>query len=156
MLNALQVERHYFVEIRLSAETSLTEADLKKRSLTCRPNLAWSHKPGDTTFWIAKLKLDLIHADDGTRSLYTGTLENAGEFRLHPDVPEADRQKYVAMNAGAILYGAMREWVAMMTARSLHGMIELPTIDARCFIPKEIKTANAPNQIESKNQQTST
>ena len=144
MLNALQVERHYFVEIRLNAEIGLNEAELKKRSLTCRPNLAWSHKPGDTTYWLAKLRLDLTHAGDGAKSLYTGVMENAGEFRLHPDVPEKDRHKYVAMNAGAILYGAMREWVAAMTARSLHGMVELPVIDARCFIPKETETAKTP------------
>ena len=150
MLSALQVERHYFVETHLTAELALSEAELKKRSITCRPKLDWSHKPGDTTFWMAKLKLDLTHADDGTKSLYTGVVENAGEFRLHPDVPEKDRQKYVATNAGAILYGAMREWVAMTTARSLHGMVELPTIDARCFIPKEPGTANVPSQIEGK------
>jgi preprotein translocase subunit SecB len=150
MLNALQVERHYFVETRLAAEIGLSEAELKKRNVTCRPNLAWSHKTGDTTFWIAKLKLELLHADDGTKSLYTGVLENAGEFRLHSDVPEKERQKYVAMNVGAILYGAMREWVATMTARSLHGLVELPTIDARCFIPKETGATNAPNQIEEK------
>ena len=143
MKTALQVENHYFVNIRLDAELIRSHEELAKRNITSRPWLSVFQKPTDPTFWLAKLKLELTHAKDGTKSLYTGVLMNAGEFRLHPDVPEKERYNYVMEHAGAFLYAAMREWIATLTARSLNGMIELPAIDARSFIPSETKTPDA-------------
>jgi hypothetical protein len=45
------------------------------------------------------------------------------------------------MNAGAILYGATREWFSILSARSLYGIAELPTIDARVFLAPTPVTA---------------
>jgi hypothetical protein len=121
----------------------LTEEELAQRSMTCRHQLGLSHDENDTCAWLARMRVDFVHAAKGTRSLYTGHCEMVAEMELHPSVPEADRLKLVSLNAGAILYSATREWFATLSARSLHGMVELPTIDARCFLPKETP-ANPP------------
>lgn len=48
--------------------------------------------------------------------------------------PEEDRPKIAVINGGSLLYGSIREWVATLSSRSLHGMIELPAIDPRSFL----------------------
>jgi hypothetical protein len=136
MLSAIQVQNHHFVDFSLKPEGILTEAEMAQRSITCRHQLTWTPRDAEQQFWLARLRVEIIHPEGGGKSLYTGVLEIVGEFALHPEVPMADRQKLVSMNSGAILYGAIREWFAIFTARSLHGMVELPTVDARCFMPK--------------------
>ena len=146
---ALQVENHYFVNIRLDAGLIRSREELAKRNITSRPWLSVLQKPDDPTSWLAKLKLELTQARDGAKSLYTGVLMNAGEFRLSPEVPEEERHNYVMEHAGAFLYAAMRECIATLTARSLNGMIELPALDARSFIPSETKKTDAPTRIKA-------
>jgi len=145
MKTFIDVKNHYFVKTHLSVELDLSSAEYDKRNITCSPpKIAVFRKPNDPDCWLAKLKLELTHAADGTKSLYTGELLNAGEFRLSPEVPEKDRHDYVIQSTGAILYSAMREWVATLTARSLHGMVELPTFDSRSFLPPKPKPPEPP------------
>jgi hypothetical protein len=135
MLSGLQIQNHRFVEFHLKPESSLTEEELKQRPMTCRHQLKWRTKDNDPLYWYARLRVEVLHPPEGSKSLYTGAFEVIGEFRVHPDVPETEREKLVALNSGAILYSSVREWVATLSARSLHGMVELPTLDARCFLP---------------------
>lgn len=137
MLSALQVKQHHIADLAFAPTMDLSEADLAQRSLTCRHQLALSHAENDPCDWLARLRVEIIHPEKGARSLYTGHCEMVAELQLHPSVPEADRLKLVSLNAGAILYSAAREWFATLSARSLHGMAELPTIDARGFLPKD-------------------
>ena len=68
-----------------------------------------------------------------------------GLFAVHPEFPPEKANDLVRMNGGAILYGAAREMILNLTARSKHGPFELPTIDARMFlkIPEEAVTQAA-------------
>jgi hypothetical protein len=65
----------------------------------------------------------------------TGVIEVVGQFDLHPDLAREDRVKYACINGGALLYGAAREMLATLSSRSIHGLIELPSIDPNIFMP---------------------
>ncbi len=137
MLSALQVKQHHLTDLAFVPTMDLSEEELAQRSITCRHQLALSQERNDACLWLARLRVEFIHPEKGARSLYTGHCEIVAEMQLHPSVPEADRLKLVSLNAGAILYSATREWFATLSSRSLHGMVELPTIDARGFLPKD-------------------
>jgi hypothetical protein len=67
--------------------------------------------------------------------VYTGVVEVVGQFDLHPDLDNQNRVNYACVNGGALLYGAAREMIAMISSRSVHGLLELPSIDPSIFKP---------------------
>lgn len=148
MLSALQVKQHLITDLAFTPTADLTDAERTERAMTCRHQLGLSHRDGDTRFWLARLRVEFIHPAEGPRSLYTGHCEMVAELELHANVPEADRMKLVSLNGGAILYSGTREWFATLSARSLHGMVELPTLDARCFIHKEAPPPATPAEAK--------
>lgn len=140
MNSAIQLLNHQFAKIELYP----TDADSPQGPLEGTHTLSTrrSHNEDDS-LWMAKLSLNFNHSDPGNPAPYTGSIDVVGTFKLHPDFPEDQRVKMVSMNAGAILYGAIRELVLNLTARSLHGMMNIPTIDARSFLPKDTKSETA-------------
>jgi hypothetical protein len=134
MLSVLQTRSHQLTDLAFAPVTDLSDEDRAQRAVTCRHQLSARQHMGDSRFWLLRLRVELIHPEKGPRSLYLGHCEIVGEFELHPDVPEADRLRTLSYNGGAVLYGAVREWFALLSARSLHGPVEIPTVDARAFI----------------------
>ena len=136
MLSAIQTRVHQIVDLAFAPVLDLSEEERAGRTMTCQHRLMVSQNPEQPLIWLARLRVAFVHAENGPRSLYLGHCEMIAEFELHPEFPEKDREKFVSLNSGAILYGSIREWFATLSARSLHGLAELPTIDARVFIPK--------------------
>lgn len=134
MLAPIQMINHRFVEFTLKPAMNLTDEDRKRRSLTCRHQFGWHHDK-QSNIWLCRLRVELIDPENSpeTHSLYTGGFEAIGEFKLHASVPEKDQLKLFSMNAGGMLYASIREWVATLSSRSIHGLVEMPTIDARNF-----------------------
>lgn len=62
-----------------------------------------------------------------------------GHFRINESVPLAERHNLISVNGCSILYGAIREQVMNITARSVHGMLVLPTASFKDKIKKEDK-----------------
>jgi len=92
--------------------------------------------------WLVRLKVEMLKPEEGNPPLYLGWIEVAGHLQLHPDIPAEDRRKLVFVNGGGLLYSAVREMVAMLTARSVHGMAELPTINPAVFMPNDESPAS--------------
>ncbi|MFW5894206.1 MAG: hypothetical protein ACOCUY_03635 [Verrucomicrobiota bacterium] len=151
MLSPLQVQNRWFGEIRLEPCDGLSEAERNERSITCRHSITARHWENDSSTWMVKLRVELVHPDAGPKSLYLGSVEAFGEFEIHPECPDEDRLKYACASGGAVLYASIKELICSITARSLHGMIELPTLDARCFLPK--KNATVSSHIEGSAEQ---
>jgi preprotein translocase subunit SecB len=64
-----------------------------------------------------------------------GEITVGGSFVLSEKFPADKAEAMVSLNAGAILYGAIRELVISLTSQSVHGEFILPTLDARTFLP---------------------
>lgn len=135
MLSAIQVQKHEFAEICLKPNQELKAGEREGCAVSVRPQFKASSTNKDETKWIARLRVDLVEPESGQKSIYTGVIEVVGQFDLHPDLAREDRVKYACINGGALLYGAAREMLATLSSRSIHGLIELPSIDPNIFMP---------------------
>jgi len=133
MKSAIQLISHQFTRIELYT----TDAIAPDGEMTGSHTLSIRQSDNDDDVWLARLELGFNNADSENPAPYTGSLHVVGKFNLHPDFPKESSEKMVAMNTGAILYGAARELIISLTARSLHGILQVPTIDARSFCQEE-------------------
>ena len=140
MQSAIQLQNHKFLKIELNAQKFNGDNTQYKLShaLTVQPN------EDDSTRWQARLDLRIANESEDTISPYIGELSIAGHFTLAKDFPQDKAEQMVHLNAGAILYGAIRELVLTLTSRSIHGELILPTIDARTFLPEKRESENPP------------
>lgn len=92
--------------------------------------------PDDPLHWQVTLTVDFAPEDPANPSTYEGRISITGEFQIHESFEEKNREALVRVTATSILYGACREMIANFTARSLHGILSLPSISFRK--PKDI------------------
>ncbi|HBZ30105.1 MAG TPA: hypothetical protein DEO56_05845 [Nitrosomonas nitrosa] len=59
-----------------------------------------------------------------------------GDFHINKNVPIEEREDLITVNGCSMLYGAIREQVMTLSARSIHGMLILPTVHFRDKIKK--------------------
>lgn len=85
----------------------------------------------DPLHWKVILTVEYYPEDDAAPSTYEGRVVIAGEFRIHESFEEKNREALIRVTATSMLYGACREMVAGFTARSIHGMLTLPSISFR-------------------------
>jgi preprotein translocase subunit SecB len=89
--------------------------------------------------WLVRLDVQFKPRVEEDQSPYLGEVVVVGMFALDPEFPEEKSMEMVSMNAGAILYGAVREILSNISSRGIHGPILLPMLDARCFVVREKK-----------------
>lgn len=90
----------------------------------------------DPLRWQVTLTVDFAPEDPAKPSTYEGSITITGEFQIHETFEEKNREALIRVTATSILYGACREMLANFTARSLHGILSLPSISFRK--PKEL------------------
>jgi len=59
---------------------------------------------------------------------YSGYAEVIGFFEVLDGWPEKDSEALIAINGASLLYGAIREMILMISARSSHGEFLIPTV----------------------------
>ncbi len=143
MLSAIQFKKHEFAEISLLPNPTLEASERENCALTVTPKFMARPANKEETQWVARLRVELAQPGDGREAIYTGVVEVVGQFDLHPDLKKKDRINYACINGGALLYGAAREMVAMITSRSIHGLLELPSIDPSIFKPVSTEQAKS-------------
>ena len=137
MISAIQTRRHWIR--RLTFEPS--ESTVPEPKYHARISLRHAKTDGCWHVWL-KVAIGPKMPEPAN---FSAEVEFEGLFDVRPDFPEDKVNDLVRMNGGAILYGAARELLLNLTARSNHGPFELPTIDARMFIgqPKPQKEPSA-------------
>lgn len=80
---------------------------------------------------------------------YVVDVQAVGLFDIDERVPEEDRERIVYENGAALVYGALREMVSTITARSMYGLLMLPTPRflgsyQEMMTKGAVETANAP------------
>ena len=143
MLSTIQLHKHEFAEISLKPNAELMPGKRDGCAVSIRHQFKASPTNKDETLWVARLRIELVPPDNGSTAIYTGIIEVVGQFEIHPDVARAERIKYACINGGALLFGSAREMAAMLSSRSVHGLIELPGIDPRVFLPQEAKNTES-------------
>lgn len=134
MLSPIQIKHHW---IRRMDLTSLREP-VAESNYTFQFLL--QHQQIEK-LWHVVLGVKFMAAE-AAESNYEGTIEMEGAFEIHPDFPSEKVEELVRMNGGALLYGAAREMVIMLTSRCKNGPLDLPSVDARMFLTMQPVTAS--------------
>ena len=74
------------------------------------------------------LALELGSNTPDQESPYTARLTIEGEFEVAEAYPADTREELIRVTGASMLYGACREMLANLTARSTHGMSTLPSV----------------------------
>ena len=92
--------------------------------------LSWSIKHGqhdDGSWWVAVGFATDDEASAGQRCPYDLDMRALGSFNIAESVAADRREEIVYENGAALVYGAIREMTASVTARSIAGKLMLPT-----------------------------
>ena len=120
----LAIRAHQFREIHLDvADEEDPKAPL---NLSCKRECGCSQT--DPLDWMVDLTVAFGPENEADKVPYTGRIRVVGYFRIHEAYPRQNRESLIRIPGASILYGACREMLANLTARSSHGMISLPSI----------------------------
>jgi preprotein translocase subunit SecB len=135
MISPIQTRRHWINRVVFEP------LDNQVANSTYEAHISLKHEKTDGC-WRVVLKVE-FGGKHPEQAVHNGQIEFEGLFDVHPEFPQDKVEELVRMNGGAILYGAVRELVLNLTARSKFGPFEMPTIDARMFRkPPENTTAS--------------
>lgn len=77
------------------------------------------------TWWVGVNFVSV--SDEEKRCPYAVEIKAAGLFTVDETIAEDKREAFVYESGAAMVYGAIREMVATITGRSVHGPFTLPT-----------------------------
>jgi preprotein translocase subunit SecB len=120
----LQLERHYVTAIHLDAHTGAQVQDAVELNIDSKVALA-THK-GDPRRWRVELTVS-FQCPDEANSPYKGSISFTGHFSVAASYAAEKVQMLVETNGPSVLYGAVREMLANLTARGPWPMVMLPT-----------------------------
>jgi len=123
----LTILDHRFLEVTFRA--SENPAPEAQYDLETRSDISVS--ADDPLLWTALLEISFGAKDDDQSAPYTGRIIIRGTFRIRDSFSEKNREALIRVSAASILYGASREMIANMTARSVNGILSLPSISFR-------------------------
>jgi preprotein translocase subunit SecB len=127
----LSIIHHEFVQIQLEAALGEQIRD----EMSIRTSRQVQMIPDEPQKWIVELAvlfgdLDEQHA---LPAKYSGQIKVRGLFQVSEQYPTEERSKLMEITACSILYGACREMLANLTARSANGMVSLPSVTFTAF-----------------------
>jgi len=137
MLSSIQVIRHGFRVFRLEAHEVYSD---ESQFVSHYAVEALRREGNDEThLWDVTLSYRFGTEEGQPKGRYEGEMVVEGLFSIRPTFPEEKKENLARMNGGAVLLGAVREAVLNHTIRSINGPVELPLVDARSFLPEELR-----------------
>lgn len=95
----------------------------------------------NTTDFLVALRVAVLNEADAVKKApYAFDIAVQGVFKLAADFTCDDRYDLVRVNGSAMLYGAIRDMLQQITARSMLGTLLLPTLH---FLPESAESKNA-------------
>lgn len=129
----LSLERYFFTKVELETHVDAEQSAPNEIQTEVEVGQA---KDKPSRFQVV-LRLKLLPPAKGSAS-YTGQFHVVGFFRVADQWPKAKTQQLVQANGAALLYGAIREMVANLSARGPWPPLHLPTVT---FIEPEASEA---------------
>ena len=131
MIKASPLKLHQIDFLRVSVEVN-DQADPEKASEFDfnGATIGWAFRQGqheDGTVWIAVGFATEAEPEEGPICPYVIDMQAVGSFSLHDNYNGDNAEKFVFECGAALVYGAIREMVANITARSALGRLVLPT-----------------------------
>ena len=144
----LEILQHEFTEIAVRSTLPRDEGSFGAGTLEVEREQ--TRQSDDKNIWKLVLRVAFHESEaDETPPPYEGHLVIQGLFRVHEKYTH-DADRLIHITGASILYGAAREMLANLTARSANGMISLPSVsfmDASAnstqALPKKKKAARS-------------
>ena len=95
--------------------------------------------PDEERNWMVDLTVEFGSSKKGEEAPYSGKVSARGWFVIAKGFPEERHSDLIEVTAASILYGTCREALANFTARSVHGILSIPSVTFDP-IPKEQKS----------------
>ncbi len=137
-LSPLQLQKLVFTRIRVASAKVFEKITPKDdatnfdfQGVTLITNLACGSAQGqekNPRDFLVKLGI-ILNNKQGKPAPYLLDVEAAGYLNVSELIPKDDRSDIVLVNGASLLYGAIRELVSHLTARSPLGMCQLPTMN---------------------------
>lgn len=115
----------------LAFECHATAGDCTGGALTLKTSHEFSAAEEDPLLWKVVLTVEFLPEDPQVPSTYQGRITAEGRFHIDENFEEKNREALIRVTGTSILYGACREMIAGFTARSIHGILSLPSISFR-------------------------
>jgi preprotein translocase subunit SecB len=121
----LRILKHEFIRLQLVAAP---EPDEAKDPISVTIGRDPREFPGRENVWDLDLTLQFGASGPDEKAPYSGELVIRGSFEIEKDYPLENRLRLIKVTGASILYGACREMLANLTARSSRGIMFLPSI----------------------------
>ncbi len=135
----LSIERHVFPTLHV--EASELENPQGPQTLRTRRRIERNHE--DPRRWMVFLTVEFGSAHEDQPTPYSGKISVQGWFLIAEGYPEEKQAALIQVTAVSILYGACREMLASFTARSVHGILSIPSVSFEPVTGPEVKDATA-------------
>lgn len=129
---------HHFISFSCDASS---EQD-PKGSLLLNTDQTVAQHTEDPLRWKVELEIQFGPSDETSPSPYSGKIAIQGHFQIYEKFTERHHEALIRVTGASMLYGACREMLANFTARSIHGILSLPSISFR--EKKEQATSDVP------------
>jgi preprotein translocase subunit SecB len=120
----LVIVNHEFTVIELNA----TSEPNPTGELSLNTDLSLGKNPDDELSRFCELTVKFYSLDENKPAPYSGKITINGVFQISKEYAEHRRDQLIEVTGPSILYGACREMVANLTARSTHGLLSLPSV----------------------------
>jgi preprotein translocase subunit SecB len=129
----LRIEHHALLSIHIEA----SPLDAPKEGISLRTRRSFTKLSDDGLKWLVDLTVGVGDPKGSNEQPYKGTVAMRGWFEIAHGYPEDKRKALIEVTAASILYGACREAIANLTARSVHGILSLPSVTFEPVRPSE-------------------
>lgn len=137
------------VDVDMDYQKSASHFDFDGVKFRCNVRHGQTHSKEVPLWWVG---VDFfIASDEEKRCPYNLDIKAAGLFTVHDSVPKEKEEAFVYESGAAMVYGAIREMVATVTGRSVHGVFTLPTASFfGTFAEREKSKEQKPEELGEK------
>ena len=121
----LALEMYFFTNIQMKAQAGAEDGSSQG---ALRTYLHSSRHEDDPRRWHVSLGVEQAEDKDGGCPFYTFSFEVSGLFSVDKDYPAEKTEQLIRVNGAAVLYGAIREMAANLSARGPYPPVNLPTV----------------------------
>lgn len=134
----LSLERYFYTRVHVDANREYGVDDLQApaQEVNIEVTVGMLKNGDDSGLYQIVLAANNLTAKEG-RLPYTIDAEVVGVFRLDDGFEHDNREHLLKVNGSSILYGALREYLLMLTGRGPWGEFQIPTIS---FLHESDKT----------------
>lgn len=125
ILSPLQLRWHVFTEIRLR---SVLDGKATNPA-TLDTQISFNPEPGQPDHWRLSLVVKVVSKPPDEPFAYDAQVAIQGLVSVDSSVEESRREQLAVVNGLSMLYGAVRELILTLTARSANGALGLPTVN---------------------------